>query len=191
MAESKKRQACFGDHRRRDGERRLDDQRRDDVWQHMAQRNPPRRVADRPRREDEIFRFDRERLPAGEPHEYGRRGNPDRDHRVGKARSEERRERDREDEKRTRQHGVGQPRNQHVDLAAGVAGEQSNRDADRQRNDHRDDAGEQRRTRAEYHPRRHVAADFVGAEPVFEARRLANRAPACRKWIVWRHERRK
>src|SRR5437016_14530551 len=37
LSKSEKRQACFGDHGRRDGERPLEHQRRDDVRQHMAQ----------------------------------------------------------------------------------------------------------------------------------------------------------
>ena len=112
------------------------------------ERDAPRRIADRARGEDEILGLDRHRLPARQADEHRRGRDADRDHRVGEARAEERRQRDREDQERAREHGVGQPRDQHVDPAAGVAREQADGHADRQRDQHRDHAREQRRARA-------------------------------------------
>ena len=107
-----------------------------------------RRIADRARGQHEVLGLDRERLAAREADEHRRRRDADRDHRVGEARPEERGERDREDQERAREQRIGEPRDQHVGPAARVAGEQSDGHADRQRDQHRHDAGQQRRARA-------------------------------------------
>ena len=155
------------------------------------ERDAPRRIADRARGQHELLGLDGERLSARQPDEHRRRRDADRDHRVGQARAEERGERDREDQERAGEQRVGHPRDQHVRHAARVAGEQSDRHADRQRDQHRHDAGEQRRARAEDDARQHVAADLVGAEPVRGARRLADRVAARRERIVRRDDARR
>ena len=89
-------------------------------------------------------------LPVGELHvrrfchlyEHGCRRDPDGDHRVGEAGAEKGRKRDREDEKRARKHRVGNTRDQRVDPAADVTGKQTDRHPERQRDAHRDEAGE-------------------------------------------------
>ena len=58
-----------------------------------------------------------------------------------------------------------------VDPAAGVAGEQSERQAEGDRERHRDEAGAEGGARAEDDPREHVAPDLVAAERMREARR--------------------
>ena len=146
-------------------------------------------IADRPRGEHVVLGFHRERCPTREPDEDRRRRYADRDHCVGEARSEECGERDREDQERAGEERVGHARDQHVDLAAGIAGQQSHRHADRKRDKHRQHACLERRAGAEDDAGQHVAADLVGAEPVRRTRCLAHRREIGRDRIVRRDER--
>ena len=100
--------------------------------------------------------------------------------------SEKGRERDRKDQERAGEQRIGDPRDQHVRHAARVARQQTDRHADRDRDQHRHDAGEQRGARAEHDARQHVAADLVGAEPVRDAGCLAHGRETGRDWIVGR-----
>ena len=160
---------------------------RHDVRQHVAQRDAPRRIADRARGEDEVLGLDRQRLPARQPDEHRRGRDADRDHRVGEARAEKRGQRDREDQERAREHGVGQPRDQHVGPAAGVAREQADRHADR-----RARSAPRPRPRAATRARPRSRATST-SRPISSVpnqcaarRRLADRRPARRERIVGR-----
>ena len=114
----------------------------------------------------------------------------DGDHGVLQRGPEKRRQRDGQDQERDRQHGVGDAADDGVDPAAAVARQQPDRHAEPERDRDRDDAGQQRGARAEDHAREEIAARFVGAEPVLQRGRLADRRPALLGRVVGRDQRR-
>ena len=85
-------------------------------------------------------------------------------------------ERDDQDVERERDDDVDEPARDRVDRAAVVAGEQAERRADHEREEHGEERDAQVGARAVDEPRPDVAAELVGAEPV--RRRRARRACA-------------
>jgi len=102
------------DDRRRDGQRRLHDHRRQDVGQDVAQQDARRRIADRARRLDVVLGAYRQHLAARERTKIGVAVMRWRSSRC-EARAEEGGQRDGEDEERDRQHGVGDAAHHRVD----------------------------------------------------------------------------
>jgi len=130
-------------------------------------------------------------LAAGQADEDGRRGDADRDHRIGEAGAEKGGQRDRQDEERHREHGVGDAHEQAVDPAPGVAGEQPDGHAEGERDRDRDETGEERGAGTVDHARQDVPADLVGAEEVRRARRLAHQEEVGRLGTVGSEQGRK
>ena len=143
LTETEKRKARFSDDRRGDRQRGLHDQRWHDIGQDMPQRNAQVRVAECTGRLHVVLDLDRLHLRAGQADEDRRRRYADRDHCVGEARSQESSQRDREDQKGRRQHRIGDPRDERIGPASGVAREEADRNAKRQRDTHGNQTGQQ------------------------------------------------
>src|SRR6516162_10318540 len=99
LAKTQKRQRRFGDDGGRDRERRLHQQRGQDIRQDMNERDSPMRVADRTRGLDIVLDLHGHHLGARQPYEYWRRRNADCDHRIAEARPQEGGERNGKNEK--------------------------------------------------------------------------------------------
>src|SRR5215831_6675741 len=96
------------------------------------------------------------------------RRDADRDHGIGEARAQEGGKRDGEDEEGTGEERIGDAHEEPVEEPADIARDEADRYAAGKRDADRDDAGKEGGPRSEDHPREHVAADLVGAEPMLE-----------------------
>src|SRR5215468_6894185 len=149
------------------------------------------RIADRARGFDVVLDLCVQHLRPRQTDKGRHRRDADRNHRIGEARAEEGGERDGEDEERTSEERVRDAHEEPVEEPADIARDEADRYAAGKRDADRDDAGEKGGSRSEDHPREHVAADLVGAEPMLERRRLAYSGPAGRDRLVGRDERRR
>ncbi|PIT04739.1 hypothetical protein TSA1_31300 [Bradyrhizobium nitroreducens] len=190
LAEAKEREGRLGDDGGGDRQRRLHQQRRQDVGQDVRERDPPGRVAECARGLDIVLGLHDQHLATGQADEDRGCRDADCDHGVAEARPEERGERDRQDQERAGQHRIRDPADQRIDETAAIAGEQAERHADAERDRDRDQAREQGGARAIDDTAEDVAAKLVSAEPVRGGRRLAHEAPARRDGIVGHDERR-
>ena len=170
LPEAQEREARLGDHRRGDRERRLHDEGCARCWGRCGEARCAGSNCRRRAPPDVVLDLHGEHLRPREADEHGRGRDADRDHRVGEAGAQERREGDGEDQEGTGEHRVGDARDQHVGPLAEIARERADGHADGKRDGDRDDAGQERGARAPDHAREHVAADLVGSEPVLPPR---------------------
>jgi hypothetical protein len=140
--------------RLRDEQARVDDDRRGQVRQDLAEDDATVRGAERARGEHELALAQRQHLTTHDARDRGPADDRDHDdhgaqprpHGTAEAAVAERAGRgdaDPEQQHRERQHDVEQPREQRVDPAAEVAGEQADHDADDDREGGSDDPDEQ------------------------------------------------
>ncbi len=112
LAEAKERERGLGDDGAGDGERRLYQERRHDVGQHVAQGDAPVRIADGARGFDIVLDLGSNGLPARQADEDRRGGDADGDHRIAEAGAEEGREGDGQDQEWDGEHGIDNARQQ-------------------------------------------------------------------------------
>ena len=171
--------------------RRLHQQRGQDVRQDVEQRDAPARIADGARGLDIVLDLHGHHLPARQAHEDRRGGDADRDHGVAEAGPEERRERDRQNEERDGEHRVGDAREQRVDPAAEIAGDQPERHADRRARSPTEITPASSEARAPKMTRASTSRPTSSVPNQCSAgRRLAHRGPALRRRIERRDQRR-
>ncbi len=187
LAQAEERQAGFGQNRRGDGQRCLHDQWRHHVWQYVTQDDPAIRQTDGARTFEVIFVLDRQHLAAGQSGKDRHRGQADGDHRVGQAGAEKGAQSDGQHQKRAGQQRFHDLRNDHVQLATEVPGQQAQRHADEHGDGYRNTPGQQRAAGAIQQAREQIAPQFVGAHPVDQRGGLAYREEVGFERIVRRN----
>ena len=181
----------LGDDRGRDGQSRLHQDRRQHVRKDVSRQDLARRQADGAGALHIVLRLDRQRLAPRQAHEDRRGREADGDHRVGQRRPEESRQRDSQDQERRRQQRLSAARDHGVRPAAEIARDDAQRHPDRDRDQNRDAARQQRRLRPPDKPRQDVAPDLVGSQRMRGRRRLPHRAPIRRDRVGDRQQRRR
>jgi len=175
-AETEEAERAFEEDGRPHSERRRHQRRRKAIGQHVHQQRAQPRAAQCAARLDVGHLPDAQRLGAHEPRSV--RPARERDDRHG---AEERgalehalRGQEQEQQREAQQH-LGGARDGHVDDAAQVPGEHSQKEADRHLDQGRHDAHAERGAGAVQQAGKNVAASAVGAERMFRARRLRQR----------------
>ena len=167
-AEAEKAERRRVEDRGRNAERRLHDQWRRAIRQHLLEHQPEPAGAGDLGGRDIILRDFGDHGGARDPHIMRQQHDGDRDHRIHQAGAEDRNDHDREQQARQRQNNVHQPHDRDLDHATEKTGDQAEdrADDDRER-DHRD-ADQERKPRAVNEAGKHIAADRVGAERIGE-----------------------
>ncbi len=145
----------------------------------MAQDQPPRRGADRARRQHEFALFQRQHLAAHDPRRLHPACDPDREHdqhegaefrphQPGQGFAKQHHHDQQQRQQRQRQKQVGYAHQRPVE-ALEIARQHPDHGAERHRDRHCHQPDRDRDLAARDHPRQHVAAQLIGAERIAEA----------------------
>ncbi|CAH0301935.1 hypothetical protein SRABI106_03798 [Rahnella aquatilis] len=146
LAEAEKRQAGFGDDRRGNRQRRLHQNGRQHIRQHITPEDPAVGQTNRPRPFNVFLVADTHHLRTRQAGENRHGGKPDGDHRITQTWAEKSTQRNRQHQKRTRQQRFDHAGDNAVHPALPETGDKPQRNADHNGDNYRHATGHQRGT---------------------------------------------
>ncbi len=168
--EAEERQRRLEDDRRRHEQGAVDDERDDEVREHVDGHDPQPAGAERAGGLDELTLAQRDHLAAHDPGDRAPGEQDDHDDRDSEPGTDERHEGDGEQQERQAQRGVDQPRQDSVDPAAEEAGGEPDGGADTDGDDRRHGADDDRDAGAVRQTDEQVTTELIGTEPELGAR---------------------
>src|SRR5215510_3812461 len=182
--QTEERERGFREHRRRRRQSDLNDQRVQQVRQHVAADDPGCRGPERPRRGYEVEALQLQHLRSGQTRVNRHLHDPDRDHRVLEAGSQRSHQCDRQDEGGEGEDAVDQPHEEQVGGTAAVAGCEADRTPDGETHRNGNERHRQRNAPAPDDSRQHVPSELVGAEQMRKAGTEARVVRIYREWVA-------